>query len=140
MNWTTEQSELENWEDHHISSDLRVESWAPNFHISGTLLYKISQPNLNASKQMLINFIIQISLQQKLFKDIQRQKFKSCQSPNLESKVSKMTDPDRIAITLFEIFIFCPKIQPWFPEKMFDFLGWKTRENVVAKMIPGAAL
>ena len=33
--------------------------------------------------------------------------------------------------TLFEIFIFCPKIQLWFPEKIVDFLGWKTRENVV---------
>ena len=32
--------------------------------------------------------------------------------------------------TLFEIFIFCPKIQLWFPEKIVDFLGWKTRENV----------
>ena len=26
---------------------------------------------------------------------------------------------------------FCPKIQLWFPEKMVDFLGWNTRENVV---------
>ena len=33
--------------------------------------------------------------------------------------------------TLFEIFIFCPKIQLWFPEKIVDFLGWKTREIVV---------
>ena len=44
--------------------------------------------------------------------------------------------------TIFEIFIFCPKIQLWFPEKIgvdnFDFtriivkkiLCWKTRENV----------
>ena len=62
--------------------------------------------------------------------------------------------------TLFEIFIFCPKIQLWFPEKVVDFfsaknswkccgfglfscwqlwfhekncqkkIGWKTRENV----------
>ena len=32
--------------------------------------------------------------------------------------------------TLFEIFILCPKIQHWFPEKIVDFLGWKTRENV----------
>ena len=32
----------------------------------------------------------------------------------------------------FEIFIFCPKIQLWFPEKIVHFLGrWKTRENVV---------
>ena len=29
-------------------------------------------------------------------------------------------------ITLFEIFIFCPKIQLWFPrEKLSDFFGWK---------------
>ena len=36
-------------------------------------------------------------------------------------------------ITLFEIVIFCPKIQLWFPEKIIDFFlaGWKTRENVV---------
>ena len=34
-------------------------------------------------------------------------------------------------ITLFEIFIFCPKIQLWFPEKIVDFFRWKTRENVV---------
>ena len=33
--------------------------------------------------------------------------------------------------TLFEIFIFCPKIQLWFPEKIVDLFGWKTRENVV---------
>ena len=33
--------------------------------------------------------------------------------------------------TLFEIFIFCPKIQLWFPEKIVDFFGWKTRENVL---------
>ena len=26
-------------------------------------------------------------------------------------------------ITLFEIFIFCPKIQLWFPKKIVDFLG-----------------
>ena len=36
-----------------------------------------------------------------------------------------------IAPTLFEIFIFCPKIQFWFPEKIVDFFGWKTRENAV---------
>ena len=65
-----------------------------------------------------------------------------------------------INITLFEIFIFCPKIQLWFPEKIVDFIwvknswiccgfglfscwqlwfheknyqkkfGWKIRENV----------
>ena len=34
-------------------------------------------------------------------------------------------------ITLFEIFIFCPKIQLWFPKKIVDFFGEKTRENVV---------
>ena len=33
--------------------------------------------------------------------------------------------------TLFEIFIFCPKIQLWFPKKIVDFFWWKTRENVV---------
>ena len=33
--------------------------------------------------------------------------------------------------TLFEIFIFFPKIQLWFPEKIVDFFVWKTRENVV---------
>ena len=33
--------------------------------------------------------------------------------------------------TLFEIFIFCPKIQLWFPVKIVDFFGRKTRENVV---------
>ena len=33
--------------------------------------------------------------------------------------------------TLFEIFIFCPKIQLWFRKKIVDFFGWKTRENVV---------
>ena len=27
--------------------------------------------------------------------------------------------------TLFQIFIFCPKIQLWFPEKFVDFLGEK---------------
>jgi len=26
---------------------------------------------------------------------------------------------------------FCPKNQLWFPEKIVDFFGWKTRENVV---------
>ena len=34
--------------------------------------------------------------------------------------------------TLFEIWIFCPKIPLWFPEKIVDFFGRKTRENVVA--------
>ena len=34
-------------------------------------------------------------------------------------------------LTLFEIFIFCPIIQLRFPEKIVDFFGWKTRENVV---------
>ena len=29
------------------------------------------------------------------------------------------------------MFIYCPKIQLWFPEKIVDFLWWKTRENVV---------
>ena len=34
--------------------------------------------------------------------------------------------------TLFEIFIFCPKNQLWFPEKIVNFFWWwKTRENVV---------
>ena len=33
--------------------------------------------------------------------------------------------------TLFDIFIFCLRIQLWFPEKIVDFLGWKTRENVM---------
>ena len=33
--------------------------------------------------------------------------------------------------SLFEIFILCPKIQLWFPEKIVDLFGWKTRENVV---------
>ena len=40
---------------------------------------------------------------------------------------------NRLSNTLFEIFIFCPEIQLWFPEKIVDFFGgWKTRENVVA--------
>ena len=31
-----------------------------------------------------------------------------------------------------KIVNFCPKIQPWFTEKIIHFLGgWKTRENVV---------
>ena len=33
--------------------------------------------------------------------------------------------------TLFKIFIFWPKIQLWLTEKIVDFLGEKTRENVV---------
>mgnify|MGYP006903762315 CR=1 FL=1 len=33
--------------------------------------------------------------------------------------------------TLFETFIFCPKIKLSFPEKIVDFLGRKNRENVV---------
>ena len=32
---------------------------------------------------------------------------------------------------LFEIFIFCPKMNFDFPRKLSIFLGWKTRENVV---------
>ena len=33
--------------------------------------------------------------------------------------------------TLFEIFIFCPKLQLWFHEKNCQkIFGWKTRENV----------
>ena len=30
-----------------------------------------------------------------------------------------------VSFTLFEIFIFCPKIQFWFPEKIADFFGVK---------------
>ena len=33
--------------------------------------------------------------------------------------------------TLFEIFIFCPKIQLWLHDKIAALTGWKTRENVV---------
>ena len=33
--------------------------------------------------------------------------------------------------TMFEIFIFCPKTLLWFLEKIVDFFGWKTCENVV---------
>ena len=43
----------------------------------------------------------------------------------------KHHDAESIPSTLFEIFIFCPKIQLWFPEKIVDFFWWKTRENVV---------
>ena len=43
-------------------------------------------------------------------------------------KANSTVDPSKH--TLFEIFIFCPKIQLWFPEKIVDFFGWKTRENV----------
>ena len=34
-------------------------------------------------------------------------------------------------VTLFKIFIFCPKIQLWFPEKIVNFFGQKIHENVV---------
>ena len=33
--------------------------------------------------------------------------------------------------TLFEIFIFCPKIQLLISRENCRFFGWKTRENVV---------
>ena len=33
--------------------------------------------------------------------------------------------PSILNCTLFEIFIFCPKIQLYFPEKIVDFLGVK---------------
>ena len=36
-----------------------------------------------------------------------------------------------LVFTLFEIFIFCPKIQLSFPEIIVDFFGWKTHENVL---------
>ena len=36
-----------------------------------------------------------------------------------------------VTFTLFEIFIFCPKNQLWFPEKIVNLFGWKTREIVV---------
>ena len=39
--------------------------------------------------------------------------------------------------TLFEIFIFCPEIQLWFPKKIVDFFGRKTNENVVVLQILG---
>ena len=35
------------------------------------------------------------------------------------------------AATLFEIFKILSKIQLWFPEKIVDFFGWKTREIVL---------
>ena len=47
---------------------------------------------------------------------------------NVEKKITKHLTSQN---TLFEIFIFCPKIQLWFPLWFVDFLGWKTRENVV---------
>ena len=37
--------------------------------------------------------------------------------------VKAMSQPN--VITLFQIFIFCPKIQLWFPEKIAHFLGEK---------------
>ena len=37
---------------------------------------------------------------------------------------------DFLFFILFKIFIFCPKIQLWFLEKIVDFFGWKTREKV----------
>ena len=41
-------------------------------------------------------------------------------------------NPVKKTHTLFEIFIFCPKIQLWFPEKIADFLGGeKLVKNVV---------
>ena len=47
----------------------------------------------------------------------------------LRNDMLKYTQPSKY--TLFEIFIFCPRIQLWFSEKMVKFFGWKTRENVV---------
>ena len=32
-------------------------------------------------------------------------------------------------LTLFEIFIFCPKIQLWFPKKKYRIVWVKIREN-----------
>ena len=49
----------------------------------------------------------------------------------LGCEVSFFIHKYNIPRTLFEIFTFCPKNQLWFPEKIVDFLGWKTRENVV---------
>ena len=36
----------------------------------------------------------------------------------------------KLFFTLFKIFIFRPKIQLWFSEKIIDFSWWKTREDV----------
>ena len=46
---------------------------------------------------------------------------------------SKITQKSLLLLhfLLFEIFIFCQKIQRWFREKPVVFFGWKTRENVV---------
>ena len=37
----------------------------------------------------------------------------------------------RVLLKSFEMLIFCPKNQHWFPEKIVDFFRWKTCENVV---------
>ena len=47
---------------------------------------------------------------------------------NLETFYKKKI---RLRITLFKIFIFRPKTPLLFPEKIVDFFGRKTRENVV---------
>ena len=51
-------------------------------------------------------------------------------SRQLGFQLNQVTSIPLISITLFEIFIFRPKIQLWFPEKIVNFSGWKTRENV----------
>ena len=40
-------------------------------------------------------------------------------------KLEQKSKIENTFYTLFEIFIFCPKIQLWFPEKIVDFLGVK---------------
>ena len=64
----------------------------------------------------------------KVFTELWRSKQlnKSLRKKKIKFKMKIQTQKN----TLFEIFIFCPKIQLWFPEKIVDFLGWKTRENV----------
>ena len=50
-------------------------------------------------------------------------------SRQLGFQLNQVTSIPLISITLFEIFIFRPKIQLWFPEKIVDFFGvensWK---------------
>ena len=47
------------------------------------------------------------------------------------SRSLKLFHLSQFSDTLFDIFIFCPKIQLWFREKSVDFFGGKPRENVM---------
>ena len=133
---------------------LKVLKWPKNLNLIFHLILSIEDENcsflreIDAKLETLKNYLAQ-------------QNGKRSRNLSFNQTFSKYGNAkDYISDTLFEIFIFCPKIQLWFPEKIVHFwgvknswkccafglfscwqlwfhekncqkkIGWKTRENV----------